>query len=99
MHFLVPKNGVSMLLENSKTKQHGAVPIHMLPTSPGADLELNWLRTSAAIPALSPRLRLYWPLPEVLVAKCNPQAAAEVRKTERVATFSQPWARSRSSLS
>jgi hypothetical protein len=81
-HFLVPNSGGKYAVSswmNPKTNKDGSVTIYMQPASPGADLELNWLPTSGGIPALTPLLRLYWPLPEVLNGKWAPPPAVEVQ--------------------
>jgi hypothetical protein len=81
-HFLVPNSGGKYAVSywmNPKTNKDGSVTIYMQPASPGADLELNWLPTSGGIPALTPLLRLYWPLPEVLNGTWAPPPAVEVQ--------------------
>jgi hypothetical protein len=80
-HFLVPnkakKYAVSSWM-NPKTNSDGSVTIYMQPTSPGADLERNWLPSSAKIPGMTPLMRLYWPLPDALNGKWVPPPAVEV---------------------
>jgi hypothetical protein len=48
---------------------------YMQPTSPGADLEINWLPTSGSILAMTPLMRLYWPLPQAMNGTSRRSAA------------------------
>jgi hypothetical protein len=81
-HFLVPndpnKYSVSNWM-NPKANSDGSVTIYMQPTSPGADMETNWLPSSAHnIGALTPLMRLYWPLPPALNGEWSAPPAVEV---------------------
>jgi hypothetical protein len=81
-HFLVPnghnKYAVSSWM-NPKINDDGSTTIYMQSTSPGADRETNWLPSSAdATGALTPLMRLYWPLPEALDSSWLPPSAVEV---------------------
>jgi hypothetical protein len=81
-HFLVPntpnKYSVSDWMK-PKFNADGSLTIYMQPTSPGADLEINWLPTSGSIPAMTPLMRLYWPLPEAMNGTWAPPPAVEVK--------------------
>jgi hypothetical protein len=81
-HFLVPNDAKKYAVSNwmhPKTNADGSITIYLQPTSPGADLEINWLPTSASIPTPTPLMRLYWPLPNVFNAKWEPPPAVEVQ--------------------
>jgi hypothetical protein len=81
-HFLVPnspnKYSVSDWM-NPKFSSDGSLTIYFQPTSPGADLEINWLPTSGSIPAMTPLMRLYWPLPDALNGTWTPPPLVEVQ--------------------
>jgi hypothetical protein len=81
-HFLVlnPHNKYSVSSwMNPKAASDGSVTIYMQPESPGADLETNWLPSGANAPgALTPLMRLYWPLARALSGEWTPPAAVEV---------------------
>jgi hypothetical protein len=81
-HFLVPNSSNKYAVSNwmhPKANADGSVTIYMQPTSPGADLEINWLPTSGSIPTMTPLMRLYWPLPEALDGTWTPPPAVEVQ--------------------
>jgi len=80
-HFLVPNKDGKYAVSNwmtPKAAADGSVTIYMQPTSPGADLEINWLPTSASIPTPTPLMRLYWPLAAALDGTWYPPSAVEV---------------------
>jgi hypothetical protein len=81
-HFLVlnPRNKYSVSSwMNPKAASDGSVTIYMQPESPGADLETNWLPSAANAPgALTPLMRLYWPLQPALSGEWTPPPAVEV---------------------
>jgi hypothetical protein len=80
-HFLVPNAGGKYSVSgwmNPKEDPDGSVTIYMQPESPGAELEINWLPTSASIPTPTPLMRLYWPLPTALDGTWLPPPAVEV---------------------
>jgi hypothetical protein len=81
-HFLVlnsaNKYSVSSWM-NPKIASDGSLTIYLQPTSPGSDLEINWLPSSPSIPGVTPLMRLYWPLPPALEGgKWSPPPAVEV---------------------
>jgi hypothetical protein len=81
-HFLVPNDAKKYSVNNwmnPKTNADGSIAIYPQPTSPGADLETNWLPTSASIPTPTPLMRLHWPLPNVFHGKWEPPPAVEVQ--------------------
>jgi len=64
---------------NPKVADDGSVTIYREPTRPGADLEVNWLLSAAhARGALTPLMRLYWPLPPALSGEWIPPPVVEV---------------------
>jgi hypothetical protein len=80
-HFLIPNESKKYAVSNwmnPKAAADGSVTIYMQPTSPGADLEVNWLPTSGSIPTPTPLMRLYWPLPAALDGTWHPPSAVEV---------------------
>jgi hypothetical protein len=81
-HFLVlnPRNKYSVSSwMNPKAADDGSVTIYMQPTSPGSGLEVNWLPSAAQAPgALTPLMRLYWPLSPALSGEWTPPPAVEV---------------------
>jgi len=80
-HFLVPNSANKYSVSNwmnPKLNPDGSLTIYMQPTSPGADKELNWLPSSGTIPAPTPLMRLYWPLPPVLDGTWTPPPAVLV---------------------
>jgi hypothetical protein len=81
-HFLVlnPHNKYSVSSwMKPKVADDGSLTIYMQPTSPGSDLEVNWLPSAANAPgALTPLMRLYWPLEPALSGKWSPPPAVEV---------------------
>jgi DNA sulfur modification protein DndE len=81
-HFLVPNSARKYSVSNwmnPKIADDGSLTIYMQPTSPGKDLETNWLPSSAtATGALTPLMRLYWPLPPALNGEWTPPPAVEV---------------------
>jgi hypothetical protein len=80
-HFLVPNSANKYSVSDwmkPKPNADGSLTIYMQPTSPGADKELNWIPTSGSIPALTPLMRLYWPLPPVLDGTWSPPPAVVV---------------------
>jgi hypothetical protein len=80
-HFLIPNaaNKYSVSWMNPKLNPDGSLTIYLRPTSPGADKEINWLSTSGSIPAPTPLMRLYWPLPPALDGTWAPPPAVEVQ--------------------
>jgi hypothetical protein len=80
-HFLVPNSANKYSVSNwmnPKLNPDGSLTIYMQPTNPGADKELNWLPSSGTIPAPTPLMRLYWPLPPVLDGTWTPPPAVLV---------------------
>jgi hypothetical protein len=80
-NFLVPNSGNKFAVSswmNPKTESDGSVTIYMQPTSPGGDLEINWLPTSGSNLRMTPMMRLYWPLPNVLDGTWEPPPVVEV---------------------
>jgi hypothetical protein len=80
-HFLVPNSGNKFSVSewmNPKIDSDGTLTIYIQPTSPGADKELNWLPSSGSAGDVTPLMRLYWPLPEVLHGDWTPPPAIEV---------------------
>jgi hypothetical protein len=80
-HFLVPNNANKYSVSSwmkPKLASDGSLTIYLQPTSPGADLEINWLPSSPSIPDLTPLMRLYWPLPPALDGTWTPPTAVEV---------------------
>jgi hypothetical protein len=80
-HFLVPNSGGQYAVSNwmnPNAASDGSVTIYLQPTSPGADLDINWLPSSANIPTPTPLMRLYWPLAAALDGTWSPPAAVEV---------------------
>jgi hypothetical protein len=64
---------------NPKIASDGSLTIYLQPTSPGPDLETNWLPSSASIPGVTPLMRLYWPLAQALKGGTwSPPPAVEV---------------------
>jgi hypothetical protein len=81
-HFLIPNSANKFSVSswmNPKTDGDGSLTIYFQPTSPGADLEINWLPTSGSIPAMTPLMRLYWPLPEALSGTWVPPPVVEIQ--------------------
>jgi hypothetical protein len=81
-HFLVPNSINKFSVSNwmhPKANADGSITIYMQPTSPGKDLEVNWLPTSGSIPAMTPLMRLYWPLPNALDGSWAPPPAVLVQ--------------------
>jgi len=81
-HFLIPnsakKYSVSKWM-NPKPNADGSLTIYLQPTSPGVNKEINWLPPSPSIPAPTPLMRLYWPLPPALDGTWTPPPAVEVQ--------------------
>jgi hypothetical protein len=81
-HFLVPNEGNKFSVSgwmNPKVADDGSTTIYMQPESPGADLEVNWLPSSAnSTGALTPLMRLYWPLASAMSGEWSPPPAVEV---------------------
>jgi hypothetical protein len=63
---------------NPKLNADGSLTIYIQQASPGADMEVNWLPSSGAAGDVTPLMRLYWPLPEVLHGDWTPPPAIEV---------------------
>jgi hypothetical protein len=80
-HFLTPntinKYSVSKWM-NPQLNPDGSLTIYIQPTSPGPDKESDWLPSSGSIPAVIPRMRLYWPLQPALDGTWTPPPAVEV---------------------
>jgi hypothetical protein len=81
-HFLVQNNANKYSVSswmNPKIANDGSLTIYLQPTSPGSDLEINWLPSSPSIPGVTPLMRLYWPLPSALEGGTwSPPPAVEV---------------------
>jgi hypothetical protein len=81
-HFLVPNEGAKYSVNgwmNPKVASDGSLTIYMQPENPGADLEVNWLPSSAkSTGALTPLMRLYWPLAPAMNGEWSPPPAVEV---------------------
>jgi hypothetical protein len=80
-HFLVPNSGNKFAVSswmNPKMESDGTTTIYIQPESPGADKEVNWLPSSGGAGDVTPLMRLYWPLPEVLHNEWTPPPAIEV---------------------
>lgn len=81
-HFLVPNSGGKYAVSswmNPKVSPDGSVTIYFQPTSPGKDLEINWLPSSGSIGAMTPLMRLYWPLKPALDSTWTPPPMVEVQ--------------------
>lgn len=66
----------SPMLPKLKRDADGGLTIHVQPTSPGADLESNWLPSPEGPFWIA--LRLYWPKPEALERKWRAPALHKV---------------------
>jgi len=83
-HFLVPNSGKKFAVSDwmkPKIDSDGTLTIYIQPTSPGSDLEVNWLPSSGGPGDVTPLMRLYWPLPEVLHGEWTPAPAVEVAQS------------------
>ncbi len=67
----------SPMLPKLKRDADGGLTIHVQPTSPGADLESNWLPSPEGPFWIA--LRLYWPKAEALERKWTPPALHKVK--------------------
>jgi hypothetical protein len=80
-HFLVPNAGNKFAVSewmNPKFNDDGSLTIYIQQTSPGAGKEVNWLPSSGEAGDVTPLMRLYWPLPQVLSKEWTPPPAVEV---------------------
>jgi hypothetical protein len=79
--FLTPNNSNKYSVSswmNPKFDGDGGITVYIQPTSPGTDLEINWLPSSATVPGMTPLMCIYSPLPATLDDTWSPPPAVEV---------------------